>query len=93
MKGQRIDKLKFAEVSQGFEQHCHSEPVRTLAWESPSNFGQLIVIQTVLFCAVSRNLPVCYREMVLLSGRLPHQESGLVRNDRVFDKFQFIDLL
>ena len=27
---------------------CHSEPVRTLVWESPSNFGQPIVIQTVL---------------------------------------------
>ena len=28
----------------------HSEPVRTLVWESPSNFGQLIVIQSVLIC-------------------------------------------
>ena len=27
---------------------CHSEPVRTLVWESPSNFGLPIVIQTVL---------------------------------------------
>ena len=27
---------------------CHSEPVRTLVWESPSTFGYLIVIQTVL---------------------------------------------
>ena len=28
---------------------CHSEPVRTLVWESPSIFGQSIVIQFVLF--------------------------------------------
>ena len=32
----------------GPEQHCHSEPVLTLVWESPSNFGLSIVIQTVL---------------------------------------------
>ena len=38
-------KLEFEEGSAGPEQHCHSEPVRTLAWESPSfkvepiNFG------------------------------------------------------
>ena len=41
-------KLDFVEESWGIEQHCHSEPVRTLVWESPSNFGQPIVIQTVL---------------------------------------------
>ena len=27
---------------------CHSEPARTLVWESPSTFEYLIVIQTVL---------------------------------------------
>ena len=32
------------------EQHCHSEPARTLVWESPSNFRQFFVIQMVLFC-------------------------------------------
>ena len=41
-------KLEFEEGSAGPEQHCHSEPVRTLVWESPSNYGQTIVIQTVL---------------------------------------------
>ena len=46
----QIDKLEFAEGSQGIEQLCHSEPVLKLVWESPSNSGQLIVIQTVLFC-------------------------------------------
>ena len=43
-------KLEFVEGSQGIEQHCHSEPVRRLVWESPLNFGQLIVIQSVLTC-------------------------------------------
>ena len=43
-----IVKLEFVEVSARPEQHCHSEPVRTLVWESPSNYGQPIVIQTVL---------------------------------------------
>ena len=45
---QQVYKLEFAEVSAGSEQHCHSEPARTLVWESPSNFGLSIVIQTVL---------------------------------------------
>ncbi|MGN1027810.1 MAG: hypothetical protein ACI4P4_15555 [Faecousia sp.] len=40
--------MVFGVGSQGIEQHGHSEPVRTLVWESPSNFGLLIVIQTVL---------------------------------------------
>ena len=44
---------EFGEGNQRIEQHCHSEPVRTLVWESPSNFGQHIVIQTVL----SRHFP------------------------------------
>ena len=43
------EKLEFAEGSRRIEQHCHSEPVLKLVWESPSNFGQLIVIQTALF--------------------------------------------
>ena len=43
-----IVKLEFAEVGARPEQHCHSEPVRKLVWESPSNFGLLIVMQTVL---------------------------------------------
>ena len=49
LSGQRqYDKLEFAEGCQGIEQHCHSEPVLRLVWESPSNFGLLIVMQTVL---------------------------------------------
>ena len=40
--------LEFAEGSQGVVQHCHSEPVRTLVWESPSKSEQPIVIQAVL---------------------------------------------
>ena len=54
----------------GLEQHCHSEPVRTLVWESPSNSRQLIVIQTVVFVPFSGILP---REVVRLTGGLPHQ--------------------
>ena len=34
---QQADKLEFEEGSAGPEQHCHSKPVRTLVWESPSN--------------------------------------------------------
>ena len=49
---------------------CHSEPVRTLVWESPSNFGQPIVIQTALFVPLSGIFP---REVVLLIRRLPRQ--------------------
>ena len=41
--------MGFVEVSARLEQHCHSEPVRTLVWESPSKFGLLFVIQSVLF--------------------------------------------
>ena len=48
------EKLEFVEVSARPEQHCHSEPVRRLVWESPSNFGRPIVIQTVL-CTVFWN--------------------------------------
>ncbi|MGN1027379.1 MAG: hypothetical protein ACI4P4_13375, partial [Faecousia sp.] len=43
-------------------QHCHSEPVRTLVWESPSNFRKLFVIQNALLyrfpeyaCMLSKN--------------------------------------
>ena len=39
-------KLEFVEVSARPEQHCHSEPVRTLVRESPSNFGLFIVIHS-----------------------------------------------
>ena len=42
------EQLEFAEVSVRPEQHCHSEPVRTLVWESSSNSRQPIVIQAVL---------------------------------------------
>ena len=45
---QQNDKLEFVEKRPGIEQHCHSEPVRTLVWESPSKFEQPIVMQTVL---------------------------------------------
>ena len=34
--------------NRGLEQRCHSEPVRRLVWESPSNSRLLIVIQIVL---------------------------------------------
>ena len=83
-------KLEFGEGSQGIEQHCHSEPVRTLVWESPSNSRQPIVIQTVLFAPFSGVHP---REIVLLSRRLPRQCELLYRNDREFNKFQFRDQL
>ena len=43
-------KLEFEEGSAGPEQHCHSEPARTLVWESPSYFGLPIVMQSVLSC-------------------------------------------
>ena len=43
-----IGKLEFVEGSAPPEQHCHSEPVLKLVWESPSNSGLLIVMQTVL---------------------------------------------
>ena len=33
---------------------CHCEPARTLVWQSPSNSGQPIVIQTVLSCCFSK---------------------------------------
>ena len=67
---QQPDKLEFAEERPGIEQHCHSEPVRTLVWESLSNSRQLIVIQTVVFVPFSGILP---REVVRLTGGLPHQ--------------------
>ena len=41
--------MEFAEGSQGIEQHCRSEPVRKLVWESPSNSRYLIVIQNISF--------------------------------------------
>ena len=47
---QQRGKLEFVEVSARPEQHCHSEPVRTLVWESPSNSRRPIVIQSVLIC-------------------------------------------
>ena len=64
------EKLEFVEVSARPEQHCHSEPARTLVWESPSNSVLFIVIQTALFVLFSRIRP---REMVLLTRRLPRQ--------------------
>ena len=36
-KAGNIDKLDFEAVSAHLEQRCHSEPVLTLVWESPSN--------------------------------------------------------
>ena len=38
----------------------------------------------LFYYTVYRNLPVCYRKMVLLSGRLPRQCELLYRNDRKF---------
>ena len=46
----QAEKLEFGEEKPGIEQHCHSEPVRTLVWESPSNFRLPIVIQVILSC-------------------------------------------
>ena len=40
--------MEFERGKKGIEQHGHSEPVRRLVWESPSNSSQPIVIQTVL---------------------------------------------
>ena len=40
----RFDKLELEEVSARPEQHCHSEPVRRLVWESPSTFRLLFVL-------------------------------------------------
>ena len=67
---QQNDKLGICRGKRGLEQHCHSEPVRTLVWESPSNSRQLIVIQTVVFVPFSGILP---REVVRLTGGLPRQ--------------------
>ena len=41
-------------------------------------------------CPFTPFFGVHLREIVLLSGRLPHHLSGLVRNDREFAKFQFV---
>ena len=41
-------KSEFVEERLGIEQHCRSEPVRRLVWESPSKSEQPIVIQAVL---------------------------------------------
>ena len=59
----------------------HSEPVLTLAWESPSNSRKPFVIQSVLFVPFPG---IHLREVVRLFGGLPHHLSGLVRNDREF---------
>ena len=47
------DKLEFAEGKKGIEQLCHSEPVRTLVWESPSNSKRHTVIQSVQISRVT----------------------------------------
>ena len=41
-------------------------------------------------CSILAFSGVYPRKVVRLSGGLPHQESGLVRNDREFVKFQFV---
>ena len=69
---------------------CHSEPVRTLVWESPSNSRQPIVIQTVLFTPFSE---VHLREILLLSGRLPHQSEDWFAMTGNSPNSQFICLL
>ena len=43
------DKLDFADVSAPRTTLSFKNQCALLTWESPSNFGQLIVIQTVLF--------------------------------------------
>ena len=52
------------------EQRCHSEPARTLVWESPSNSVRPIVIQTVLFVPFPG---IHLRKVALLTRGLPHQ--------------------
>ena len=69
---EQSDKLVFAEVSLGFEQHCHSEPVRL------SGVGISIEFRAAYRHTACSNLPflgIHPREMVLLSGRLPHQSA------------------
>ena len=74
----------------GPSEHVIPNQCALLSWESPSNSRQPIVIQIVLFGPF---LGIYPREVVRLTGGLPHQESGLVRNDREFDKFHFVYLL
>ena len=65
--------------SQGIEQHCHSEPVLF------PGVGISIELQTThrhTGCSILPFSGVHPREVVLLSGRLPRQESELARNDR-----------
>ena len=82
-------KSEFVEERLGIEQHCHSEPVRRLVWESPSKSEQPIVIQAVLLHH--------FHSLLTKSGAsnrgIATPVCGLVRNDREFDKFQFVDLL
>ena len=82
---QQRGKLEFVEVSARPEQHCHSEPVRTLVWESPSNYGQPIVIHTALLHH--------FHSLLTKSGAsnrgIATPVCELARNDREFDKFQF----
>ena len=83
-------KLEFVEGSQSIEQHCH---LRTSA---PASVEISIEFQTAYRHTDGPILPfpgIHPREMVLLFRRLPHQESGLVRNDREFVKFQSVSLL
>ena len=79
---QETTNWEFAEGSQGIEQHCHSEPVRTtfvgISIESRAahrHTGRFIL-------PFSGAHP---REIVLLSRRLPRQCALLYRNDREFD--------
>ena len=82
-------KLEFDEEKPGIEQHCHSEPVRTLVWESPSNSRQSIVIHTALLHH--------FHSLLTKSGAsnrgIATPVCELARNDREFDKFQFVYLL
>ena len=63
---QKNDKLEFVEPSE----RVIPNQFAFLVWESPSNFGQPIVIQTALFVPLSGIFP---REVVLLTRRLPRQ--------------------
>ena len=58
------EKLVFVEERAPRTTLSFRESSALLTWESPSNYRRPIVIQTVLFCAVSRNPSVFYREMV-----------------------------
>ena len=86
-------KLEFDEGRPGIEQHCHSEPVRTLVWESPSNSGQTIVIQIVPTCRFPESFHEklysypgdCHasvRYFIAMTGNSPNSNLSLCRENQ-----------